>query len=362
MRFFRHVDHLASATKKHLESFPAKDVQEGTEEDFHHVRDELRTIRRAWQELHQFVKSATDADTLNQPNALIAAMLSRTRELPGLEHTDFAIFHTDTFNYLQVNPSSIRTTLKELAFIVAAEEGFPAGLGLIGIPSTQGKSLFLNCLVAHEIAEYVYAENSLNNLLQPEAEVALQGVLGQEYESRDKTQKSSCIDTVLGWAKELFCDLFAVQLIGPSYTLAYVELFDLPNLLDRGGSVAISTARPPMRFYDKHPSHPFRVKHQADLLKRLDWWPHLQKLDSRYVRVLESRVALDDNQINGKIDGENPMVEAFFKILPEISAHLGKITGKLDSGVHEFGQLREHVTAYLKEGIVPSTVNIEVRQ
>ena len=115
---------------------------------------------------------------------------------------------------------------------------------------------------AHEIAEYVYAENSLNNLLQPEAEVALQGVLGQEYESRDKTQKSSCIDTVLGWAKELFCDLFAVQLIGPSYTLAYVELFDLPNLLDRGGSVAISTARPPMRFYDKHPSHPFRVKHQ----------------------------------------------------------------------------------------------------
>ena len=39
---------------------------------------------------------------------------------------------------------------------------------------------------------------------------------------------------------------------------------------------------------------------------------------------------------------------------------MGKIIGALDSGVHEFGQLRKHVADYLQEGIVPSTIRIEV--
>lgn len=363
MRFFGHIDDLACATKKHLEHFPARDVDAGTEEDFHHTRDELLTIRRAWQQLHRFIKSAVDADTLNQPTALVMAMLRRTKELPSMETADFAIFHTEKFDYLQVNPSSIRKVVQELAFIVSADEGFPKGLGLIGIPSSQGKSFFLNCLVAHEIGEYVFAEKSLINLLQPEAEVALEAAGGEAYKKGDKTGKSFQVDTVLGWAKELFCDLFAVQLVGPCYTLAYIELFDLPNLLDRAGSVSTSTARPPIRFYNLHPSHPFRVKYQADLLKRLDWWPHLQKLDSRYIRVLEALIALDDQEFTtGETDEKRLLVEAFYKIIPEVSAQLGKVTGNLDSKVHEFGQINEDAMAYLEEGIVPSTINIEVEK
>jgi hypothetical protein len=359
-RFFQHIDQLAAATKRHLAVFPAKSVETATEDEFHQTRDELLTIRRAWQELHQFVKPAVDADTLNQPSALVSAMRNRTQELPGLQNADFAIFHTDSFDYLHVNPTSIRKAARELAFIVGAQE-FPEGLGLIGIPSTQGGSLFLNCLVAHEIGEYVYAEKSLDNHLQPEAEVALEDVLGEEYRKKNKTERSSLIDTVLKWAKELFCDLFAVYLIGPCYTFAYVELFDLPNLLDRSGTVATTKARPPIRFYAFHPSHPFRVKYQADLLKRLDWWPHFRDIDSRSVRVLDSLMALNDKDFTATEEpGRKLLVEAFFKIIPEISSHLGKIIGSLDPGAHEFGQLRKHVAYYLQEGIVPSTIRIEV--
>jgi len=34
--------------------------------------------------------------------------------------------------------------------------------------------------------------------------------------------------------------------------------------------------------------------------------------------------------------GRKSLVEAFFKILPEITGHLGKLVGALDPGVHEF--------------------------
>ena len=358
-KFFNHIQQLAAATKRHLAAFPTVDVDSVTEDAFHHTRNELLIIRRVWQELHQFIKSSTDADTLNQPGALVAAMLSRTRRISGFENADFAIFHRDTFDYLQVNPTSIRDVVRELAFIVGAEE-FPPGLGLIGIPSTQGSSIFLNCLVAHEIGEFIYAEKFLNNYLQPEAETALLEVLGDEYSKKSKTEKSACINTVLGWGKELFCDLFAVYLVGPCYTFAYTELFDLPNLLDRTGSISAATARPRIAFYPAHPSHPFRVKYQADLLKRLDWWPHIRRIDSRSIRVLDSLMAIEDDTFaNADQSGKEPLVQAFIKIIAEIWNHLGKIAGKLDPGVHEFGEIYKHVVPYLQEGIVPSTIIIE---
>ena len=232
---------------------------------------------------------------------------------------------------------------------------------LIGIPSTQGRSLFLNCLVAHEIGEYVYSEKLLDDQLRPEVKAALGLVYGVEYETKDKTQKSGLVDTVISWAKELFCDLFAVYLVGPCYTFAYIELFDLPNLLDKSGTIAATKPKPPIQFYPLHPSHPFRIKYQADLLKRLEWWPQIRSIDSRYLRVLESLSDLGDNDFIDADDvGTAPLVEAFFKIIPEINSHLGRIVGSLDTGVHEFGQLREHITHYLQEGIVPSTITIQV--
>jgi hypothetical protein len=360
-RFFRYIEQLADATKQHLAEFPPVSIQAAAADEFQETRGELFTIRRVWKQLHQFIKPASDADTLNQPTALVSAMLERTRRLPGLQDADFAIFLTETFDYLQVNPTWIRGAARDLAFIVTADE-FPSGLGLIGIPSTQGSSLLLNCLVAHEIGEYVYSEKSLSDHLRPEVRAAVEIVYGAEYQAKDKTEKSRLMDTVISWCKELFCDLFAVYLIGPCYTFAYAELFDLPNLLDRSGAVATTNPRPPIHFYPLHPSHPFRVKYQADLLKRLEWWPQIRDIDSRYMHVLDALSELEDKDFIDSADtGSDPLVKAFFKVIPEINSHLGKIVGSLDTGVHECGQLREHIAHYLQEGIVPSTLRIQIR-
>ena len=358
-RFFRYIEQLAAATKNHLSKFPSSNLESVDEDEFHEIRGELFAIRRVWKQLHRFIKPASDADTLNQPTALVSAMLERTRKLPGLQDADFAIFLTETFDYLQVNPTWIRGVALDLAFIVDAEE-FPSGLGLIGIPSTQGRSLFLNCMIAHEIGEYVYSEKSLVEYLRPEVRVAVEIVYGAEYRTKEKTEKSRLVDTVLSWCKELFCDLFAVYLIGPCYTFAYIELFDLPNLLDKSGAAATAMPRPPIHFYSLHPSHPFRVKYQGDLLRRLKWWPQIREIDSRHVRVLDALSVLADKEFIGADNAAAPLVEAFFKVIPEINEQLGKIVGSLDSGAYEFGHLREDVSRYLQEGIVPSTITVQI--
>jgi hypothetical protein len=354
-RFFQYISTLAECTKKYLASYPV--AVDGSDEDFQETRRELTTIRSAWRELHQFIKPAAEADTLNQPGALVSAMLQRVRLLPKFEDADFAIFHTDTFDYLQANPILINEAAAGLASIVGAS-GLSAPI-LIGIPNSQGKSVFLNCLIAHEMGHYVAGKHFLRSFLIPEIEVALAGVLGDKYTKQDLEERSSSFNLLAKWAEELFCDLFAIQLIGPCYCFAYVELFDVVTILDKDGKVA-SKDLPP--FYKYYPSHHFRVKHQAELLKKLDWWQHVKAIDSRYTKVMEELEKITNKQFEELETGDRKLLlKAFHNILPEISSHLGRIAGTLDPGAHQFGELWESLAQYLDNGVVPSSINVETR-
>jgi hypothetical protein len=287
-------------------------------------------------------------------------MVERLRQMPGFEGTNFTIFHTAEFNYLQVSPSWIRGTVDRLAGIVGADS-FPEELGLIGIPYSQGSALFLNCLLAHEIGEYVFDLRKLYAVLRPEIEIALEHQLGEEFAKKESPERSLLVGVVAKWAKELFCDLLAVRLIGPCYTLAYVELFDVVRLLDKGGTLPPSKLSGHLPFYRDHPSHTFRLKHQAALLKALDWWNAIVTIDSRYLILLQNLLALSENDTEFvEASGEQgPYVRALLEILPELRTHLGAVTGNLESGVHEFSLLCEPVCNYLENGIVPSTMNVD---
>lgn len=228
-RLFQYIAALSTKTKQYLKDYPVE--LEGSEEQFIESRRELSTIRIAWREIHQFIKPAVHADTLNQPTALIAAMLQRLKQLPGFEASDFAIFHTDTFDYLQVNPVFVNQAAAGLAAIVGAE-GISKPI-LIGIPSSQGTKLFLNCLVAHEMGHYVFGQRHLRPLLIAEIESALRQTLGNKYAGQGLQDRSFHFGLLAKWAEELFCDLFATYLIGPSYSFAYVELFDVAKVSAR---------------------------------------------------------------------------------------------------------------------------------
>ena len=330
-------------------------------EGFAESRTELFTLRNAWRELHQFIKPSADADTLNQPTALVAALVNRLRELHGFSSTDFVIFHTDSFDYAQANPQATEVIVAQLARIVDAQQ-FPADLGLIGIPNSQGDALFLNCLLAHEIGEYAFAKRSdVEAILAGETEAALRNRLGEGFSTKSVVDQAFMRRTVLRWAKEIFCDLFAVRLIGPSYSFAYTELFDLPNLLNKDGTLTVGAdARPPILMYRAHPSHPYRIKEQVELLREEGWWDLIKDLDSRHCSVLKAMLDLSPETFIAAEDaagGEmTPFVKALFDVKPEVKKQVVDVTDGIDSRLHEYIELRKPIAEYLGNGIVPSTL------
>jgi hypothetical protein len=317
-RFFEYILRLSERSLEYLSSYPVE--VEGTDEDFQDSRRELSIIRRAWRELHRFIKPAVDADTLNQPTALVEAMLSRLEQIPGFEGTEFAIFHTDEFNYFQVSPVLMARAVDGLAAIVGAQDLLKPAL--IGIPSSQGASLFLNCLVAHEIGHHAFGKKSVRPWLVAEIETALAQVIGDKYSKGNLPDRSTTIDLLAQWAEELFCDLFAVYLVGPCYSFAYVELYDVSSILDRHGAMANGEMRP---FYPLYPSDLFRVRQQALLLKSLDWWKHVAPIESRCSRTLEALLRLSDQDfVDAEKEERKPIVEVFLRIVPEVSAQIGQ--------------------------------------
>jgi len=191
-RFFSYITNLAEHTLRYLSRFPVE--IDGSDEDFQGSRHELSEIRRVWRELHRFIKPATDADTLNQPTALIDALLKRVKQLKGFDDEDYAIFHTAEFSYLQVNPILMDRAVAALAAIVGA--GSLSKPNLIGIPNSQGTALFLNCLVAHEIGHFVFEKKNVRVLLIPEIETAFAQAIGEQFQKKDLPYRSKLIDLI----------------------------------------------------------------------------------------------------------------------------------------------------------------------
>jgi hypothetical protein len=195
--FFNFIIDLAKSTKEHLVGFERH--ADDSDEEFREARGELWTLRTAWRQLHRYIKPSADADTLDQPTALIDGMVSRLHLLSGFETTRFTIFHTDTFDYLQVNPGAISGAVAELARVVGARP-LRDNLGLIGLPNSQGKSLFMNCLLAHEIGEYVYAKRGVEAVLAGAAAIAVPSKLGAQFQNATPADQRQLKAVVIKWA------------------------------------------------------------------------------------------------------------------------------------------------------------------
>ena len=132
-----------------------------------------------------------------------------------------AVLHTEWLNYLQVVASRIRSTADDIATLVGARS-FPPDLGLIGIPYSQSESVFLNCLIAHEIGHFIFGELQLKKSLGVKTREIIDSVFADVSVSvlPDRQQLRQIPTICADWTEELFCDLFAVRLIGPCYSYA----------------------------------------------------------------------------------------------------------------------------------------------
>jgi len=353
-RFFFYVRDLGEKTKAYLVSFP---TARSKYLDVQTYRRKLSILRAAWKVLHQFVKPATEADTLNLPSPLIDGLIRRFREIPTYSKVDFVIFHTDEFNYLQVRLSKLKRSIDRIADIIPGASPFYAELGLIGIPYSQCSSLFMNCLIPHEMGHYVYADQEIHAKLLPKIESEI-----KRTTTFKAVRRSYLIKTIAAWAEELFCDLFAVLLVGPCYTLAYVELFDLVHALDENGKLAAEEDLDSLTFYPAHPAHIVRIKHQVQLLDELKWWPKTQTMNSHYVDVMKASLTMPENSFKFRLLSNMPSlpgakpVKSFQVIIPEIRKLLQPIRTQIDVGVGEWSRLSKVIEEYLANGIVPSTL------
>jgi hypothetical protein len=353
--FLKFVSALAAKTKKHLAEWSVT-----SDEDFEDRRGELGTIRADWRELHRFIKPALDADTLQAPSAVVDGIVRRFRELPGSEETHFALFHTSEFNYVQVRTADLKRIAAKFKKIIPDAPEFPPDLGLIGIPYSQGRTAFANCLVAHEMGHYKYRGMPLESNLRKRVDSAFKSLPTNSDQTPDVDKKDALIKQLTLWAEEIFCDLFGVMLIGPCYTYAYVEAYDLSAVLDCSGNLSEERFLESLRFYGTYPSHIFRLQQQSLLLRGLPWWGHLDKSSSRFSILLKAIQGIPMGTHIKENQSRAIYIRLLEVILPEIKEATGNAFDGVDDGFVSFSKLNPVVQDYLAAGVVPSTLNVRI--
>lgn len=357
-RFFNYISALASATRRHVEGWQNG---RGTITQLLNLRSEIATLRAAWTFLHRFVKPALDADTLRIPSPLISGLISRFREISAFTSTDFVIFHTDEFNYLHVTLTAIKNIADRIATIVKGPS-FPTQLGLIGIPYSQSAALFTNCLIPHEMGHFTFGHFALSKKFLPRIDDELKKGLGKHIAA---LERGHIAGIVVRWIEELFCDLFALRFVGPCYSLAYIELFDVARVLGEDDKLSITAYGASTEFTETYPPDFFRVRQQFKLAQDEGWWDELKVAKSHYVKCYEALGGLADSVFGcsviedifgpGRVD---PMtvLSCFYSQIPSLLAEVNDCTKGINLGVDQWREHHKTIRIYLECGVVPSTL------
>jgi dCTP deaminase len=352
-RFFVYITDLATATKKYLQS--ALDDPSNGPAEYLNLREEIATLRVSWGFMHQFVKPVLDADTLKLPSCLLDGLKDRFCQIPNFDDTDFVFYHSHQLNYFNVKLGEFKSKAAKISNLVKGPD-FSKGLGLIGIPYSQSSSFFVNCLVPHEMGHFIFGELQLSAKFRSDIENRLIKKFDKDLQARDRAQ---LVDAMAFWVEELFCDLFAVRLVGFCFSLAYVQLFDVATVLDEGGQFDKSRAVTQL-FFSGYPPDLYRLKLQATVLSADGWWETL-KLDaaaSHYIQTLVVAHGLSDSEfIFPKINSNRgELKDVLNEIIPGIMSALNDATDKIPNGAALWKDKGESIERYLHHGTVPSTI------
>ena len=369
--FFEYIYSLAEKTKTYLTRFVNElDPQLAVDDpqDFSGRTQIIRLLRLNWFQLHELVKPALDADTLHVPYPLVNALTARFRLIKGFENVHFAVLHTNQLNYFQIGAGWLRSIASNIAAIVADAPDFSKSLGIIALPYSQSSSIFLNFALAHEMGHFAFQERAEAAKLQPAIIEALKvATEGMELGPRDPEW---CRDEVLGWCEEIYCDLFALWLIGPCFSFSFIELFALSRLTPRLGGVGpnASPIASAASFSDSHPATAFRIGEHVRFLKNkeLGWWGKIEERSagesedktSHYLTMMADAEQLPntifsfESRLKPKLS--KPVLAAFFVAVAEVSRVVNEAFIEVPSETESFHAQRDIIEKYLSFGVVPS--------
>jgi len=360
--FFKYIRGLATATKKYVAKSLA---QETRERALLQLRREITVIRADWRFLHRYIKPTLDADTLRLPTALLDCLQDRFRSIQRFGSSSFILFHSADFNYISVRLEKFREYADKLADIIG-EDKFPERLAIIGIPYSQSSSLFMNCLIPHELGHHVFAHSALSERFATQFEKEL-----NEYRDIQISMRTDIVVSFTKWVEEIFCDLFAVRMFGFCFSFAYIELFDVSNCLDANDRFLsrFAAARGITNFSPEYPPDLLRLRQQTSLLKTDGWLDDVLAIDSHYARTLEAAAGLTDSQFSwhwlrktlpDSVDCEK-VLGCFFSSLPKINDAMEECTKGLPVAYREWSSSSKWIEECLENGVVPSSIRSRSR-
>jgi hypothetical protein len=355
--FFVHIQRLGNETLRFLETFPESVLKEQDQRLARSRRQKLLSLKAAWEELHEYIRPALDADSLHLPTPLITALHDRLHEFKRWGKYRFTLFHTTEANYFQIPASMARQTADKVADLVKGTK-FPSSLGLLGIPYSQGDGCFLNCILAHEIGHFVYQEDAATTIAKKIDRTLLK--LTSEIGELDEQDISFCTDLLTSWTEEVFCDLFALCQIGPAFSFALSQLTGASFLIDQPDGE-------PADFYSFMPTHPAdvsRLKAHQQLLERSGWWDIIKGWTSAPVEVLRKCSAgspLLTIEVGSLPEGvtQERFLQCHDEMCDYMLTYFVKSSPDMTKHVQVFEKQSAVISEYLRRAIVPSTIVID---
>ena len=153
------------------------------------------------------------------------------------------------------------------------------------------------------------------------------------------------------WAEEVFCDLFALWLIGPAYSFASIELLNLLDVLDTDSA---------KEFDSEHPCFAFRFNEHKDQLNAQGWWDAIKDLKCEHPTLIEQMAVIssaDYTSFPHEPLFDTELIPAFLRLRGGIRTLVKTIVGNRDSGLNAFVALKSGINECLSNGIVPSVMH-----
>src|SRR5262249_13765929 len=99
------------------------------------------------------------------------------------------------------------------------------------------------------------------------------------------------------WTQEIFCDLFALRLVGPAFSFALIEIMGMLGFLTKDVSV---------KFNSTHPAPAYRFASHLQTLKEDGWWQAIADITPSQKDLLLSLATISSSDYKFYIDDKTP--------------------------------------------------------
>jgi hypothetical protein len=270
-----------------------------------------------------------------------------------MKGSSVVILLTSEFMYFQRPHTDIKHQARIIeSFIPRAI--FPPKLGFIELPYSQGPSFFTNLAIYHEIGHFVYEELSNSDPPHPQIAALKSAIvrsLNKSFRkgSLDPETFAIAVRILENWIQEIFCDLFAIRLVGPAFSFAFVEMLGMLGFLLEEATV---------RFNPTHPATAWRFAEHVNMLRVDSWWDAISNVTADQKKLLERLAGLPRSKYKFFLDestvGPLRLVDIFLDVVvPAIRKLVRQVTPDTTPAVKRFESTRTSIEDCLRVGVVP---------